>query len=126
MNHPESGISRQKIKVREQICGTVALTREIAMNFYRIIETIYEDFDPQFRTDFLIIKTVAMVQGKKYKSGDLINISDEILIQTVTLQYPWKAKKSHRLAVPMKGFPINAELFNPLIYAKMLSKKYLY
>jgi hypothetical protein len=61
MNHPNSGVARQKIKVREQIKGTVALTKEISINFFRIIESIYEDFDPNYSTDFLVIKTIAKI-----------------------------------------------------------------
>lgn len=61
MNHPNSGVARQRIKVREQINGTVALTKEISMILVRIIDGIYEEFDPKFNTDFLIIKTVAKV-----------------------------------------------------------------
>ena len=39
------------------------------------------------------------------------------------LQYPKEKRKVHKLAVPLKGFPVSPELFNPLIFSKTLNKK---
>ena len=41
MKHPHSIVARQKVKVREQIHGTVGLTKEISLSFYLIVKAIF-------------------------------------------------------------------------------------
>jgi hypothetical protein len=41
MKHPNSVVYKQKMKVREQIHGTVGLTKQNSPTFYNIIKSIY-------------------------------------------------------------------------------------
>ena len=88
MKHPGSLVARQKVKVKEQIHGTVALTKEISLNFYLIVKAIFEEYDPLYHADFITLKTIAKIETRKYKSGETIKLEDEPHIQTLILQYP--------------------------------------
>lgn len=61
MKHPHSIVARQKVKVREQIHGTVGLTKDISLNFYLIVKAIFEEYDPFYKADFITLKTIVKV-----------------------------------------------------------------
>lgn len=84
--------AKQKVKVREQLTGTIGLTKTISLNFYTIIQDIYNKYDLNYTCDYTTIKTVAKIDLSKYKPGETINIEDETLIQTLTFVYPDEKK----------------------------------
>jgi hypothetical protein len=72
------------------------------------------------------LKTIAKIESSKYRPDEEIRLQEETHIQTLVLDYPDDEKKAHKLSVPLKGFPINPELLNPLIFSKTLQRKRLY
>jgi hypothetical protein len=41
MKQPKSNVFKQKVRIREQINGTIGLTKEISPTFYKIIQDIF-------------------------------------------------------------------------------------
>jgi hypothetical protein len=41
MKQPQSTVFKQKVKIREQINGTIGLTKKISSTFFKIIQDIF-------------------------------------------------------------------------------------
>lgn len=61
MKHVNSTVIKQKVKVREQVNGTIGLTKHISPSFFKIIADVFQEYDPHFHADFLKIKTIAKI-----------------------------------------------------------------
>jgi hypothetical protein len=61
MKHPNSTVIKQSVKVRQQINGMIGLTKQVSLNFFVIIQGIFEEYDPFYKADFLTIKTIAKI-----------------------------------------------------------------
>ncbi len=61
MKQPKSTVFKQKVRIREQINGTIGLTKEISTTFFKIIQDIFEEYDPNYQADFVTLKTIAKI-----------------------------------------------------------------
>lgn len=103
------------MKVREQLTGTIGLTKSVSLSFYKIVQNIFSEYDPNYFCDYAVIKTISHIDLTRYSPGDGIDVCEEPAIQTITFVYPDNHKNTYKLKTPMKGFPVNIQLLKPLI-----------
>jgi len=51
--------AKRKMKVKNQLTGTIGLTRAISLNFHTIIQDIFNEYDANYTCDYVVIKTIS-------------------------------------------------------------------
>ncbi len=69
MKHMSREVTKQRLKIREQISGTISVKKEINSTLFGILKDLFESYDPKYQADYINIKTVAKINPKKYKIG---------------------------------------------------------
>lgn len=69
MKHMSREVTKQRLKIREQISGTISVKKDINSTLFGILKDLFESYDPKYQADYINIKTVAKINPKKYKIG---------------------------------------------------------
>lgn len=69
MKHMSREVAKQRLKIREQISGTLSLKKQIDSTLFGIMKDLFESYDPKYQADYINIKTIAKINPKKYKMG---------------------------------------------------------
>ena len=69
MKHMGREVAKQRLKIREQISGTLSIKKQIDSTLFGILKNLFEIYDPKYQADYINIKTIAKINPKKYKIG---------------------------------------------------------
>lgn len=69
MKHMGREVAKQRLKIREQISGTLSIKKQIDSTLFGILKNLFETYDPKYQADYINIKTIAKINPKKYKIG---------------------------------------------------------
>ena len=69
MKHMGREVAKQRLKIREQILGTLSIKKQIDSTLFGILKNLFETYDPKYQADYINIKTIAKINPKKYKIG---------------------------------------------------------
>ena len=69
MKHMRREVAKQRLKIREQISGTLSIKKQIDSTLFGILKNLFETYDPKYQADYINIKTIAKINPKKYKIG---------------------------------------------------------
>lgn len=74
MKHMNREVTKQRLKIREQISGTISVKKQTNSTLFGILKDVFQSYDPKYEADYINIKTIAKIDPKKYKLGAQIKL----------------------------------------------------